>query len=95
MKFSDASIIIYIAASIASATARESLYPSYGGVHQNLLGVDESIDITPPHPFYGLKTFANLPYVNCLAGDAEADKYDIAILGAPFDTVSTHMILPW
>jgi hypothetical protein len=49
---------------------------------------DDDIDIVTGSQFHGLKTFANLPYVNCFS-DAEADKskYDIAILGAPFDTV--------
>ncbi|OMP84485.1 putative agmatinase 1 [Diplodia seriata] len=37
--------------------------------------------------FAGLTTFANLPYVHCLAADeADVEKFDIAFLGAPFDT---------
>lgn len=37
--------------------------------------------------FSGLMTYANLPYVHCLAGTGEdIEKYDIAIVGAPFDT---------
>ena len=36
--------------------------------------------------FLGLTTFANIPYVSCLF-DSSVEKYDIAILGAPFDTV--------
>ncbi|KAJ4395492.1 hypothetical protein N0V91_010804 [Didymella pomorum] len=37
--------------------------------------------------FGGLSTYANLPYVHCLAADSEdVEKFDIAILGAPFDT---------
>lgn len=68
--------------------------------------------------FAGLTTFANLPYVHCLAaGDDEGEeeeeedgkknkkekrrkrksvgveKFDIAILGAPFDTVSIFLSL--
>ncbi|KAF2427796.1 Arginase/deacetylase [Tothia fuscella] len=40
--------------------------------------------------FAGLTTFANLPYVFCLADDArEVGKFDIAFLGAPFDTGTT------
>lgn len=39
--------------------------------------------------FAGLMTFANLPYVHCLAADEQdVEKFDIAFLGAPFDTVS-------
>lgn len=37
--------------------------------------------------FQGLNTYANLPYVHCLS-NGEVEEYDIAILGAPFDTVS-------
>lgn len=65
--------------------------------------------------FAGLTTFANLPYVHCLAADDDEDsdgdekknkkekrkkkksggveKFDIAILGAPFDTVSLFLFL--
>lgn len=35
---------------------------------------------------YGLSTFASVPYVRCFEDDPEI-AYDIAILGAPFDTV--------
>lgn len=39
-------------------------------------------------PFSGLTTYAGIPYVNCLSSSEEpVDNYDIAILGAPFDTV--------
>ncbi|KAF2083616.1 Arginase/deacetylase [Saccharata proteae CBS 121410] len=38
--------------------------------------------------FAGLTTFANLPYVHALApgGSEEVERFDIAVLGAPFDT---------
>jgi hypothetical protein len=49
---------------------------------------DDSIDVTTDSEFFGLTTFANLPYVNCLKPDESQGRYDIAILGAPFDTVS-------
>lgn len=77
---------------------------------------DEDISQTK---FAGLTTFANLPYVHCLAAEEEEDeeegdeddgkknkkekrkkkksvgveKFDIAILGAPFDTVSISFFL--
>ncbi|KAK0630000.1 arginase [Bombardia bombarda] len=54
------------------------------------LEVDDNIDIITGSQFHGLKTFANLPYVNCFSDDEAATKrYDIAILGAPFDTSVT------
>ena len=49
---------------------------------------DRIIDVTTDSEFFGLNTFANLPYVNCLSPSKEGGRYDIAILGAPFDTVS-------
>lgn len=51
---------------------------------------DEDIDIITGSAFRGLKTFANLRYANCFSDeDSEGNPYDIAILGAPFDTVSS------
>ncbi|KAI1193271.1 arginase [Nemania serpens] len=51
---------------------------------------DEDVDILYGSQFSGLATYARIPYVNCLADDGEEEegsgKYDIAILGAPFDT---------
>jgi len=56
--------------------------------HQTFMS-DDFIDVTTDSEFFGLTTFANLPYVNCFRpDDSEAGKYDIAILGAPFDTVN-------
>jgi len=56
-------------------------------LHQKFMG-DDFIDVTTDSEFFGLTTFANLPYVNCLKPDeSEEGRYDIAILGAPFDTV--------
>ncbi len=50
---------------------------------------DGLIDVTTDSDFFGLTTFANIPYVNCLkAAEGDGGRYDIAILGAPFDTVS-------
>ncbi|KAF2709036.1 Arginase/deacetylase [Pleomassaria siparia CBS 279.74] len=75
------------------ATAREITFPSLSGypqqqiVSQNGIDIDKEIDISTSSAFAGLTTYANLPYVHCLAGkDEEVQKYDIAILGAPFDT---------
>jgi len=52
------------------------------------------LDATTDSEFFGLNTFANLPYVNCLAPPSTGDgTYDIAILGAPFDTVSIPCIM--
>jgi len=36
---------------------------------------------------WGLTTYANVPYFPCLTAKSSESAYDIAILGAPFDTV--------
>ena len=48
----------------------------------------EDIDIVGRDDFPGLTTFGHLPYVKCFAEDGNTPKYDIAYMGAPFDTVS-------
>ncbi|KAK3941063.1 arginase family protein [Diplogelasinospora grovesii] len=51
---------------------------------------EEDVDIITGSQFRGLTTFGNLPYVNCfIDAEAETKPYDIAILGAPFDTSVT------
>ncbi|GAB1213057.1 hypothetical protein ATERTT37_002206 [Aspergillus terreus] len=54
------------------------------------LSHDDPVDITTNSQYNGLTTFAHLPYVNCFV-DEESDStpYDIAFLGAPFDTAVT------
>lgn len=44
---------------------------------------------------YGLTTFANLPYVFCLGDVAnrEVEGFDVAFLGAGFDTVGFFLSL--
>jgi agmatinase len=71
------------------ALAREITFPPVSGfAEQQILGKGEDIDIITGSAFAGLTTYANLPYVHCLAANGEdVEKFDIAILGAPFDTV--------
>ena len=72
-----------------SADARDITFSPVSGIgkFQKPLTNDDGVDIATGSDFSGLMTFANLPYANCFtASDMEA--YDIAILGAPFDTVS-------
>lgn len=80
---------VIVAALIINAVAREITFPPLVGVQHNfdLSSIDEDLDISVP-AFAGLSTFGNLEYVHCLAeGDEHVERYDIAILGAPFDTV--------
>jgi agmatinase len=75
--------------------AREIVFPPTSGYQQPLRGNSfgaleyETDDISEPL-YNGLNTFANLPYVHCLANSTlsaeDVEKYDIAIVGAPFDT---------
>lgn len=77
---------------VAVANAREINFPSLSGFSsdQALMGI-VTPDITQAK-FGGLTTYANLPYVHCLAPQGEdVDVFDIAILGAPFDTVSDSL----
>jgi agmatinase len=70
------------------AQSREITFPPSSGYASNqvLLNGYTDPDISAPK-FAGLETFANLPYVHCL-GNEEVEEFDIAVLGAPFDTVS-------
>ncbi|KAI4791098.1 Arginase/deacetylase [Aureobasidium sp. EXF-8846] len=69
------------------AAGRDIIFPPVAGYQSPMLTQGsglEDIDITGAK-FAGLTTFANLPYVHCL-DKTGSEKYDIAILGAPFDT---------
>lgn len=75
----------------SSVVAREIVFPPVAAVHgptgQFPLAHDDPIDITTGSQFSGLTTFAHIPYVNCFVdAEAEPTPYDIAFLGAPFDT---------
>lgn len=55
-----------------------------------LLSPDKAEDVLyEDHKFAGLSTFSNLPYVHCISTDEDIESYDIAFLGAPFDTGTT------
>ncbi|KAB8207844.1 hypothetical protein BDV34DRAFT_211272 [Aspergillus parasiticus] len=73
-----------------AAVAREIVFPPIAAIQgsgQVPLGKDDTVDIVTDSQFSGLTTFGHLPYVNCLMDDqAHSTPYDIAILGAPFDT---------
>lgn len=72
--------------------ARDIVFPPVSGIEQHPLSGPsynpleyDSADLSTP-AFAGLATYANLPYLHCLANTTTLDPYDIAILGAPFDT---------
>lgn len=82
--------LLSIAPFITVAYTREITFPpvaGYGSQQVIPQGLFES-DVTQAK-FAGLSTYANLPYVHCLAPEGDdVEPFDIAILGAPFDTVS-------
>jgi agmatinase len=84
---------------LSAVIAREIVFPRIAAIQgsgQVPLGNDNIVDIVTDSQFSGLTTFAHLPYINCFVDDGtDLTPYDIAILGAPFDTVcfcipSTH-----
>ncbi|KAJ8119872.1 hypothetical protein O1611_g10513 [Lasiodiplodia mahajangana] len=82
---------LFGAALFGASQAREWQFPHALGssTAQKPLGglTDDDVDILYGSQFNGLTTYARVPYVNCLSDDeAEGRKYDIAVLGAPFDT---------
>lgn len=84
------------------STAREIIFPPvsplvhnrghHAGEQEYQSPVSSSLGKDPfaaIEKFAGLATFANLPWVHCLSQDEDVEKYDIAFLGAPFDTGTT------
>lgn len=67
--------------------AREITFPPVAGIQHPIIGFgvgEDSSTLDISQMLSGITTFANLPYVHCLANDGEdVEKYDIAVLGAP------------
>lgn len=78
----------------AEVFARDIIFPPINPLHINAFdlakapGPDQD-QLLESQKYAGLTTFANLPWVHCLSPEAHVDKYDIAFLGAPFDTATT------
>jgi agmatinase len=87
---------IGIASLAIAVTARDIIFPPLIPQHPlfNILDDSRSAWTDVPGAVAGLTTFANIPHVFCLA-DAEnkaVEKFDIAFLGAPFDTVRSSVV---
>lgn len=84
-------IAIFFPYILNCALAREVVFPPVSGVQHPLQAnphePNGEIDISIGSAFSGLRTYANLPYVQCFSAEEEIEKFDIAVLGAPFDTV--------
>ncbi|KAK4887976.1 hypothetical protein LTR28_003082, partial [Elasticomyces elasticus] len=82
---------MFLSLLIGFAAARDITFPPVSGIahdSQTPFGANgiNDLDISIG-AFAGLTTYANLPYVHCLAKKGvDVEKFDIAILGAPFDT---------
>lgn len=87
---------------VASTCAREIVFPPVVGRHDIRFYKQDTLE---PYPLAdnddvpletdavgGLASFAHLPYVPCFspATDDDITKYDIAVLGAPFDTGTSY-----
>ncbi|KAH8596664.1 arginase [Bisporella sp. PMI_857] len=82
--------MLWLSVSCLCIAQQGRLGAHYNIPYQRPLGSgDELTDVTTGSEFFGLNTFANLPYVNCLSHHENGGRYDIAILGAPFDTSTT------
>lgn len=75
---------------LALGHTREITFPPVSGYASQQVIPDGLFDIDVTWgKFEGLTTYAHLPYVHCLAPEGQdVEPFDIAILGAPFDTVS-------
>lgn len=84
-------ILTAASALFGTVSAHEIVFPKVvdAGLYQSTLVSNlDRIDIVSGSQFSGLTTFAQLPYATCFADGPASEKYDIALLGAPFDTVS-------
>lgn len=71
--------------------ARDIVYPSIDPLQLSLANTRGSgqDDLFESQRYAGLTTFANLPWIHCMSSKDDVEKYDIAFLGAPFDTATT------
>ncbi|KAH6609007.1 hypothetical protein Trco_002353 [Trichoderma cornu-damae] len=49
----------------------------------------DDLDLSTTYDFSGIGTYAHVKYGNCFVDDDASEPFDIAILGAPFDTAVT------
>ena len=83
---------LFVLVLVSDVCAREITFPPVAGVqhplgNMGIDGINPMLDLSTAL-YSGLTTYASLPYVHCLANEGEdVGRYDIAIMGAPFDTV--------
>ena len=87
-KYTSQFIALPLITCAALCSCREIVFPKPGALQYAFQSSNslEDIDVSG-NKFNGLTTFANLPYVDCFANSDVETKFDIAFLGAQFDTV--------
>lgn len=82
--------LLSISPLLSLANTREITFPPVSGYSAQQVIPQGRFDADVSQAkFEGLMTYAHLPYVHCLAPEGQdVEPFDIAILGAPFDTVS-------
>jgi len=81
--------LLFLASSLKLlASARDVTFPPISGYSSQQIITHGNLEMDIAQAkFAGLMTYANLPYVHCLAAEGhDVEPFDIAILGAPFDT---------
>ena len=77
---------------IAVCNGRQVVFPPVAPVlNEGYSPLSSMAGDSPGVAFHGLTTFANLPYVQCFSDDPWGETYDLAILGAQFDTVGPRL----
>ena len=94
MYFVQISLVAFLALSCCSSCAQKIVFPPIAAVnppgHEFQTPLSKERDVLLEMDQYaGLSTYANLPFVRCTSEAADVASYDIAILGAPFDTGTT------
>ncbi|MCJ1444438.1 MAG: hypothetical protein MMC23_004940 [Stictis urceolatum] len=86
-KYTSQFIALPLITCAALCSCREIVFPKPGALQYAFQSSNslEDIDVSG-NKFNGLTTFANLPYVDCFANSDVETKFDIAFLGAQFDT---------
>jgi hypothetical protein len=96
MRFGILSLLIGVASGAFEWQLPRHHASGFGEEHEQLPlggGDHDDVDIVTGSQFNGLRTYAELPYLNCFSDTETKDyKYDIAVMGAPHDTVSADHI---
>ncbi|KAK9775494.1 putative Arginase [Seiridium cardinale] len=85
-----ASLVFFASCFLPISSAWQFPPPPSFDAKQRPIYFHDDVDIISGSQFSGLKTYANLPYMNCFSEEEAKDNpYDIAVVGAPFDTAVT------